>query len=103
MTYSSRSNPVLDWFRSAWDDPLCGSRADLMRDFLADGGIVEFGAALDSLAISRGHIDHARKVIGKLAHVAEEAADQGDWRDHLYPVPEENFWDDRTTSHWGPN
>lgn len=40
----------------------------------------------------------ARLIVAKVRPIieAEMDAKMGDGSEHLYPVPEENFWDDRT-------
>lgn len=54
------ANPVLDWFRSVVDDPKCGTKSQVIEDFLTDPRFLDEKFTPDQ-------ITHARAVLSRLA------------------------------------
>lgn len=63
-------NPILVWLRAIWDDPKCGTHAEIVDYMLNDPRMIDPRMHEHTPA----RIDHARRVLTRLTHISEGAS-----------------------------
>jgi hypothetical protein len=63
-------NPILVWLRAIWDDPKCGTHAEIVDYMLNDPRMIDPRMHEHTPA----RIDHARRVLTRLARLTEGAS-----------------------------